>query len=220
MKFDNIRVVIWDWNGTLLNDVEYCLNILNNLLIINQLKPLTLEQYRNIFTFPVRDYYQKAGFDFSKKSFEELGKIFMNFYEINKYSLSLFNGVIEVLKYFESIKIEQYLLSAYKQDKLEDFVEFFNIKKYFKKIKGHDNIYATGKTHLGIELRKEINYSREEIVLIGDSLHDYEVAELIDGEAILISNGHQSAEKLRLNSNFVIDDIIKLKDLIKPIISV
>ncbi len=220
MKFDNIRVVIWDWNGTLLNDVEYCLNILNNLLIINQLKPLTLEQYRNIFTFPVRDYYQKAGFDFSKKSFEELGKIFMNFYEINKYSLSLFNGVIEVLKYFESIKIEQYLLSAYKQDKLEDFVEFFNIKKYFKKIKGHDNIYATGKTHLGIELRKEINYSREEIVLIGDSLHDYEVAELIDAEAILISNGHQSAEKLRLNSNFVIDDIIKLKDLIKPIISV
>jgi len=144
----------------------------------------------------------------------------MNFYEINKYSLSLFNGVIEVLKYFESIKIEQYLLSAYKQDKLEDFVEFFNIKKYFKKIKGHDNIYATGKTHLGIELRKEINYSREEIVLIGDSLHDYEVAELIDAEAILISNGHQSAEKLRLNSNFVIDDIIKLKDLIKPIISV
>jgi phosphoglycolate phosphatase len=220
LKFDNIRVVIWDWNGTLLNDVEYCLNILNNLLIINQLKPLTLEQYRNIFTFPVRDYYQKAGFDFSKKSFEELGKIFMNFYEINKYSLSLFNGVIEVLKYFESIKIEQYLLSAYKQDKLEDFVEFFNIKKYFKKIKGHDNIYATGKTHLGIELRKEINYSREEIVLIGDSLHDYEVAELIDAEAILISNGHQSAEKLRLNSNFVIDDIIKLKDLIKPIISV
>jgi len=219
LKFDNIRVVIWDWNGTLLNDVQYCLDILNNLLIDNQLKSLTLEQYRKVFTFPVKDYYEKAGFNFSKKSFEELGKIFIYNYEKNKHSLNLFDGVVNILEYFESIGVEQYLLSAYKQDNLEDFVEYFKIKKFFKKIKGLDNIYAGGKTELGIELRKQINYSKEQVVLIGDSLHDYEVAQTINVQAILISNGHQSAEKLRLNSNFVIDDIVELKDLIKPIIS-
>jgi phosphoglycolate phosphatase len=219
LKFDNIRVVIWDWNGTLLNDVQYCLDILNNLLIDNQLKSLTLEQYRKVFTFPVKDYYEKAGFDFSKKSFEELGKIFIDNYEKNKHSLNLFDGVVNILEYFESIGVEQYLLSAYKQDNLENFLEYFKIKKFFKKIKGLDNIYAGGKTELGIELRKQINYSKEQVVLIGDSLHDYEVAQTINVQAILISNGHQSAEKLRLNSNFVIDDIVELKDLIKPIIS-
>lgn len=219
MKFDNIRVVIWDWNGTLLNDVQYCLDILNNLLIDNQLKPLTLEQYRNIFTFPVKDYYEKAGFDFSKKSFEQLGKIFIDNYEKNKHSLNLFAGAVDTLEYFESIGVEQYLLSAYKQDNLENFIEYFNIKRFFRKIKGLDNIYAGGKTELGIELRKKINHSKEQVVLIGDSLHDYEVAQAINAGAILVSNGHQSAEKLRLNSNFVIDDIVVLKDLIKPITS-
>ncbi len=220
MKLDNIRIVIWDWNGTLLNDVQYCLDILNNLLIDNELEPITLEQYRNIFTFPVKDYYKKAGFDFSKKSFEELGKIFIDNYEKNKHSLNLFTGAIETLEYFESIGVEQYLLSAYKQDNLENYVDYFKIKKFFKKIKGLDNIYAGGKTELGIELRKQINHSKEQVVLIGDSLHDYEVAQAINAGAILVSNGHQSAEKLRLNSNFVIDDIAKLKDLIKPTTSV
>lgn len=217
MKSENIRAVIWDWNGTLLNDVEYCLNILNNLLIDNRLRPLTLEQYRDIFTFPVKDYYKKAGFDFSKKSFEELGKVFIDNYERNKYSLNLFHNAFEVLKYFESIGIEQYLLSAYKQDNLEEILEHFCIKKFFKKIKGLDNIYAGGKTELGMSLRKEIFYPKEQVLLIGDSLHDEEVAKEMDIQSILISNGHQSAEKLRSNGALVIDDLKFLKEIILPL---
>jgi phosphoglycolate phosphatase len=216
VKFENIRAVIWDWNGTLLNDVEYCLNILNNLLIDNQLKPLTLTQYRDVFTFPVKDYYEKAGFDFSKKSFEELGKVFIDNYERNKYSLNLFEKAFEILEYFESVGIEQYLLSAYKQDNLEEILEHFGIKRFFKKIKGLNNIYAGGKTELGISLRKGILYPKEKVLLIGDSLHDEEVAKEMNVQSILISNGHQSAEKLRSNGSLVIDDIKSLKEIILP----
>lgn len=216
MRFSNIRAVIWDWNGTLLNDVQYCVDILNNLLIDNQLKPLSLNQYRDVFTFPVKDYYEKAGFDFSKKSFEELGKVFIDNYEKNKFSLNLFDGASETLKYFESLGIEQYLLSAYKQDNLEEILNHFNIKHFFKKIKGLDNIYAGGKTQLGILLRKDIKYPKEQVILIGDSIHDDEVAAEMSVQSILISRGHQSAEKLRSNGACVIDDIKSLKEIIKP----
>ncbi len=216
MKFENIRAIIWDWNGTLLNDVEYCLNILNDLLIDNELKPLTLSKYRNVFTFPVKDYYEKAGFDFNKKSFEELGKIFIDNYERNKYSLNLFESAFETLEYFESVGIEQYLLSAYKQDNLEEILEHFGIKNFFKTIKGLDNIYAGGKIELGHSLRKEIPYSKEKVLLIGDSLHDEEVAKEMNVQSILISNGHQSAEKLCSNGSLVIDDIKLLKEIISP----
>jgi phosphoglycolate phosphatase len=216
LKFNNIRAVIWDWNGTLLNDVQYCLDILNNLLVDNQLKPLSLSEYREIFTFPVRDYYEKAGFDFSKKSFEELGKIFIDNYEKNKNSLKLFEGAIETLEYFESNGLEQYLLSAYKQDNLIEMLDHFNIKKFFKIIKGLDNIYAGGKLQLGVSLRQRIKYKREEVILIGDSLHDEEVANEINVESILIANGHQSADKLRSNGALIIDDIRKLSKMIKP----
>lgn len=219
MKFENIKAIIWDWNGTLLNDVEYCLNILNKLLIDNQLPPLTFNQYREVFTFPVKDYYEKAGFDFNKKSFEELGKVFIDDYERNKFSLKLFDGAIEILEYFDSVGIEQYVLSAYKQDNLEEILKHFNIKKFFKKIKGLDNIYAGGKTELGIKLRKEIHYEKDQVILIGDSLHDEEVAKEINVRAILISKGHQSAEKLHSNGSYVIDDIKSVKEIIQPVAS-
>lgn len=219
MNFQNIRAIIWDWNGTLLNDVEYCLNILNNLLIDNELKPLTLIEYRNIFTFPVKDYYEKAGFDFNKKSFEELGKIFIDNYELNKYSLKLYNSALDVIDYFKTIGVDQYLLSAYKQNNLEEILDYFKIKKCFKSIKGLDNIYAGGKTELGLSLRKEIQYSKEQVVLIGDSLHDEEVAAKINVQSILFSKGHQSEKKLRSNGSVVIDDIQDLKEIIKPLVS-
>jgi phosphoglycolate phosphatase len=195
------------------------LNILNNLLIDNELKPLTLIEYRNIFTFPVKDYYEKAGFDFNKKSFEELGKIFIDNYELNKYSLKLYNSALDVIDYFKTIGVDQYLLSAYKQNNLEEILDYFKIKKCFKSIKGLDNIYAGGKTELGLSLRKEIQYSKEQVVLIGDSLHDEEVAAKINVQSILFSKGHQSEKKLRSNGSVVIDDIQDLKEIIKPLVS-
>lgn len=210
----NIRAIIWDWNGTLLNDVEFCLKILNKLLIENQLKPLDIKEYKEIFTFPVKDYYQKAGFNFNKKSFEELGKIFIDDYEKNKFSLSLYDGAVELLNYFQSTGIEQYLLSAYKQEKLEEILNYFNIKKYFKIVKGLNNIYASGKTELGISLRKEIKFKNEQVLLIGDTLHDKEVANSINVQCILISKGHQSDKILRSNGALVIDDIRILKKLL------
>ena len=69
---NNYKHIIWDWNGTLLNDVDYSKNIINNILSDNDLPKLSLQKYREIFTFPVQDYYVAAGLDFSKTSFEIL----------------------------------------------------------------------------------------------------------------------------------------------------
>ena len=62
--------IIWDWNGTLLDDVDYCRSIINTILIKNNLPQLSFDRYREVFTFPVQDYYKEAGFDFNKVSFE------------------------------------------------------------------------------------------------------------------------------------------------------
>ncbi|HSD64152.1 MAG TPA: HAD family hydrolase, partial [Ignavibacteriaceae bacterium] len=76
--------IIWDWNGTLFNDVGLCLEIINGVLTRRNLNALSLKAYRKIFTFPVQDYYEKAGLDFSKYPFEVLGREWMDEYEIRK----------------------------------------------------------------------------------------------------------------------------------------
>ena len=65
-------LVLWDWNGTLLDDVALCVDALNRLLrIYHYPQQYSLAQYREIFGFPIEDYYIRAGFDFSKNSYKE-----------------------------------------------------------------------------------------------------------------------------------------------------
>uniref|UniRef100_A0A832G327 phosphoglycolate phosphatase n=1 Tax=Ignavibacterium album TaxID=591197 RepID=A0A832G327_9BACT len=210
----NIKYLIWDWNGTLFNDVHLGVSIINNLLKNNNLQPLTYEEYRNIFTFPVYEYYQKAGFDFNKTSFEILGRMFMDDYERRKYEMNLFKGAREILQYAKDKGLKQSVLSAYKHDTLLEVLQYYDIIKFFDNVSGLDNIYAGSKEKLGLELRKKINLRKEEILFIGDTLHDADVAKVMNVECVLISNGHQSPEKLKANGNVVISDILELKNIL------
>ena len=64
--------LIWDWNGTLQHDVWLCIEVMNGLLNRRHKPAITLQQYREIFRFPVREYYLKAGLDYENKPFELL----------------------------------------------------------------------------------------------------------------------------------------------------
>lgn len=210
MILSKYKHVIWDWNGTLFNDVELCVSIVNNLLISKELSPLSVEKYKNIFTFPVKDYYSAAGFDFTKYTFEELGQIWMNEYETKKLGSNIFIGARNVLTRLMESKINQSILSAYKQDTLNEIVRHFELEHYFGNICGLDNIYASSKVELGKSLMKELDLHEHEVVFIGDTLHDHEVADSIGADCILIANGHQSKEALQTAGVPVVDDITEL----------
>ena len=198
MRFENYQHIIWDWNGTLLDDVQLCADIMNNLLKARLLPTITLKTYREIFTFPVKDYYIKAGHDFANESFGKIGRDFIDEYEKRKTECALYPYAAEVLEILHSLKIEQHLLSAYKQNNLEDIIKHFGINEYFNSVMGLDHIYADGKIELGKQLMNEIlrNGKESKVLLIGDTIHDYEVAKALNIDCLLVSSGHQNNEKL------------------------
>lgn len=210
MNILKYKHIIWDWNGTMFNDALLSLNIINKILAERNLTTLSIESYRETFTIPVKNYYEKLGFDFSKEPFEALGKLWIEEYEKRKYECSLHNGVINILKKINSAKIEQSILSAYSQNTLEEMLNYFNIRKYFKHVVGLDNIYAAGKLHLGIELMKKIGNGKGETLVIGDTLHDYEVAMEIGADCILVASGHQSKNVLSKSKAKVANNILEL----------
>ena len=81
MDWTQVRHVIWDWNGTLLDDAWLCREIMNGQLRKRGLPTLRAERYEAIFDFPVEGYYRKVGFDWKKESFEEAGTEFIVEYE-------------------------------------------------------------------------------------------------------------------------------------------
>ena len=210
INLEKYKHIIWDWNGTLFNDVELCTNIMNQLLKEANLPQISVTEYRNVFTFPVIDYYKTLGHDVSLKNWEKISHKFINEYEAKKYEFKVFSDAEIVLKEISNIEITQSILSAYKQDTLEELVKYFNLNKYFIRLVGLNNIYAASKLDNGMKWIKELGLKKGEVLLVGDTLHDCEVAEAMGADSVLLSLGHQSKEKLSKCNTPIIDSLSEL----------
>jgi phosphoglycolate phosphatase len=213
MKY-KIKHLIWDWNGTLFDDVDLCVENINWLLSKYNYPQITKERYKEIFTFPVIEYYRRAGFELEELDFKKIGKEWMDRYERIKYEAKLTNGSEEIVKYFFYSGIEQSILSAYSEHTLIEIVDRFGLRKFFKNIVGLDNIYAESKIELGKKLLNKIYSNPDEILLIGDTVHDFEVSKELGCKCVLLASGHQSKNELEKCGVEVIDE---LKDLVRLI---
>jgi len=190
------KAIIWDWNGTLLNDTDICVDCMNKVLARRNIPLLDKNRYREIFTFPVKEYYQKAGLDFDKEDFEIPAMEFINLYYEQLHMADLFPCVEDVLTGFKNKDCFQAVLSAMEHDSLEISLKAKGVYSYFDEITGINDHYAHSKIDIGRELIGNMKFEKSDIILIGDSLHDYEVATELGIDHVLVANGHQSYERL------------------------
>lgn len=210
MTKNKYKNIIWDWNGTLLNDITICIDSMNILLEERDLPRLSVEQYRNVFTFPVKHYYELIGFDFTTEDFNVPAHKFIDNYQKNLSKASLFQDTETVLKLFSDKNYNQFILSAMEQNSLRTSVNDMKITNYFTKIVGINNHLAHSKIGIGLELINDLGLIKSETLMIGDTLHDIEVANSMGINCVLISNGHQSEKILKINGHKVFNSIIDI----------
>lgn len=205
-----MQSVIWDWNGTLLNDLELCISSINHLLEKRGLKPLDSQKYREVFSFPVRDYYEAIGFDFNTENFSAPAGEFIELYNSKVDDCALHQKAKEILGDIEKLGKKQFVLSAMKQDMLEKTLKHQEILDFFESVNGLDDHYAVSKIELGQQMIDRHQIKKESAVIIGDTIHDFEVAQELRIRCILIANGHQSKERLETTGTVVLPDLGEL----------
>ena len=131
LDFTEYRHIIWDWNGTLLDDAWLCVEILNRMLEHRGMKTTTLAEYQMNFDFPVIDYYVKLGFDFEKESFDDIAREYICAYESQRFRCRLRDGVIDIIKALKNRGFSQSVLSASQQSSLIEALEMFDLRKFF-----------------------------------------------------------------------------------------
>ncbi|MGA2444801.1 MAG: HAD family hydrolase [Opitutaceae bacterium] len=211
MQSTPYRHVIWDWNGTLLDDVELCIDIMNGLLRRRGLPLMDRPRYHAVFDFPVSAYYARLGFDFSRDSFEQLSIEFIAGYDSRRWESHLYPLAREVLAGIERTGVTQSVLSAYRGETLREIVAHFGLTPYFVRLTGLDNIYAHSKTELGRAWVAELGIPAGDILLIGDTLHDLEVARELGVDCVLVAAGHHPADRLRRATDRVLDNLRDLR---------
>jgi phosphoglycolate phosphatase len=203
--------VIWDWNGTLLDDIDLCINSINTLLKHRHLPEINTKTYKDVFSFPVKEYYKNIGFDFKKEDFSIPAHQFIDLYTRNFDSCPLQNSAVEVLTFLRDKGVQQFVLSAMKHEMLEKTLQIKGISHFFEGVAGLKDHYAVSKIEQGKKLISDFKIDKEKTWLIGDTIHDFEVAQQLGTKCILIADGHQSTERLQKTGGIVIGDINQLK---------
>lgn len=206
--------IIWDWNGTLLDDAWLCVEVMNGMLEKRGLPKVSLDFYRSVFTFPVKEYYQQLGYDFEKEAFEKVGMEFMVHYNQRQKECRLHEEVVDVLETFRQHGFGQSILSAREQNELIAETIELGVSAYFTKIYGNDDHYAHGKTDVGLKLIRDLALPPSSLLFIGDTRHDAEVACEIGVDCILIPHGHHNEERLRKCSFPMIANLNELKSIL------
>jgi phosphoglycolate phosphatase len=205
------RHIIWDWNGTLLHDVDLCIDITNGLLSRHGLPRMDRERYLGIFGFPVRDYYAQLGFDISDESFHRLSVEFIAAYEARRLEAKLHPGAEEVHSAVLAAGATQSILSAYRHETLCEIIEHFRLTSKFVSLSGLDNIYAASKAALGRDALARLGIPPRDVLMVGDTLHDLEVAGEMGVDCVLVSHGHHPTRRLSVRCDRVFADLHELR---------
>ena len=207
MKKKRYSHVIWDWNGTLLNDVDWCIKQISQMLAKrNKRILLNTSEYHAAFCFPIVDYYRNIGFDFTKEPFEFLAKEYIEMYHgEGSAGISLHSNAEYVLKALQNLQVSQSILSASAQGNLEMQLKPFKIQQYFDEVLGISDIYAKSKLEVGLDYLARNNV--QNCIMIGDTVHDFEVSQAMGIDCALVANGHQSKEKLMQCDTPVFDNL-------------
>lgn len=190
--------IIWDWNGTLFDDVQVNCALMDHMLALRGLPPLRgLNHYREIFQFPVENYYRTAGLDLEKEPFPLLAAEYIETYSRASLDCGLFPDALPILDAFRRAGHSQYILSASEAALLEAQLSRLGVKGYFEQIVGQSDAYAAGKIERGRLWLMEQNILLESCVLIGDTDHDAAVAAALGCPCVLVECGHQSRQRLK-----------------------
>ncbi len=190
------QTVLWDWNGTLLDDVELSLGVVNEILSTYGLSPLERARYLQIFDFPVQLYYERAGMDFSQVSFEAVSDLFCRAFERRIAEADLFPRAAELLVSNRQSGLKQYVLSNTEHGALGRMLSLHGLTEVLDGFQGNGDGLARGKLAGGRQLLARHEIDPAGTVLVGDTFHDLEVAEAIGVDCLLVSTGHHAHDRL------------------------
>ena len=198
--------LFWDFNGTILADMQAGLDSTNAMLRERGLPQIPgVEAYRDIFDFPIKEYYRGLGFDFEKEPYEVLAPLWVDLYNENSKTAQLTDGISEVFENVKIMGVPQIVFSATEHSMLCRQLLELGVTDYFDEIIGLDNIHAESKLHLAKKWRDE--HPEAAILYVGDTVHDAANASVLKADCLLYSKGHQSKKRLQSCGFTLIDDI-------------
>ena len=80
---------------------------------------------------------------------------------------------------------------------IQFYAKLFGVADYFEAVLGADDLLAAGKIERAVGYFEQNKIPKAETVMIGDSVHDFDVSQALGIDCILMSGGHQDLQSLQ-----------------------
>jgi len=191
-----VTEILWDWNGTLLDDTRAALDTLNDMLARRGAAPIAMDFYRDHFGFPVRPFYEFIGMDIAHEDWDALAREYHEVYSRQPKGLN--EGALAALQLARARGVRQSVVSALRQDLLDADLAQFGVRDYMAYAYGTDNLDGSSKLSRAKDLMARLgNPDPQTVVIIGDAFHDKEVADALGIGCVLHSQGSHAGWRLR-----------------------
>lgn len=198
--------LVWDWNGTLLNDLGLVVASTNVVFASVGGPVITAEEHRRGFRRPISEYYADVlGRAVDADAFGSLDKIFHDAYRTGLTTCELAEDATTAMRSWTGT---QSLLSMWFHDELVPAIETYGLTGMFSRVDGLRG--TVGGDHKAAHLARhlaELGVDGSSVVLIGDSIDDADAADSVGATCVLYTGGFTDPARLRASDRPVADTL-------------
>ena len=208
--------LVWDWNGTLLDDLSLVVSSTNTAFQSVGGRIVDADEHRSRFRRPVAEFYAEIlGRAVGEEEFGELDRIFHDAYRLGLTSMTLAADAMTAIKSWPGT---QSLLSMWFHNELVPAVETYGLAGVFTRVDGlRTEVGGHLKAgHLATHL-DELGLTGDQVVLIGDSLDDAAAADSVGGKVVLYTGGFTHPDRLRASGRPVADTLLEAVEIARTL---
>ncbi len=208
------NTIIWDFNGTIIDDVNAALGAVNDMLVKRKQRIIDLQQYRDAIDIPIWKFYLNVFEDGTITQEEAIVEFDLG---VDKHLQKnpLMADADKVLEHFNALHKHQIIVSSSHIDKVTKQLEALGVSKYFAQVLALSDYYAGDKTYLAQEYLESHCVDPQKTVVIGDCVADFRMAAALGCDCILNTKGHQSTDALLMTGAVIINSLSELVNIIK-----
>ncbi|MFF3403050.1 HAD family hydrolase [Streptomyces sp. NPDC002659] len=211
---------MWDWNGTLLDDVQLAVQATAAALTGKLRGQLTVERFRGNFSQPLRKFYEKllerpVGDDELRQIIERYRSVYYG----NHHKCQLRSGALEALSGISDQGHQNSLLSLADHNYLTASAFHLDIADRFVLIEGSRQRISAGKTQALARHLEHLKISPPDsrVIVVGDTVEDAAAASALGLEAILVEHGYATSDALQKADTAIVSDLRSMPRTIKEL---
>lgn len=208
------RHLIWDWNGTLLDDLGIVIRAVNHSIASFGLDPITADDYRDHYTRPVRKFYDNLfGRVIDDEEWLRLNTAFHDAYFELAVEVDLASGAYEAIDALETAGWTQSLLSMSPQDWLQGIVDRLGLSERFALVDGLSGPTGGLKANHLEEHLRVLAIAGESAVVVGDTPDDVAAARHVGATPILFHGGSHHRDVLEAEGVPVAETVVEAVEI-------